>query len=178
MDRARDLQGEIFWPSVKYYKNILSNNQIINTRVTVDGIKRAEAIYVTRVAILKGKMVRKRPQHVHNVPLVPLPNLLLYHHKNEHLVVDFMFVNVHIFLITISFNIKFISIMDIQGRGATESTNALKTTISASTAKNQHWDCSRRQQVWGITQIINTIKRWNIRCRLTQGPCGESRTYR
>ena len=137
MDRARDLQGEIFWPSVKYYKNILSNNQIINTRVTVDGIKRAEAIYVTRVAILKGKMVRKRPQHIQNVPRIPLPSLLLYHHRNEQIGVYLMFVNSRIFLVTASFNIKLSSMMNIQGRGATESENGLNTTISAFSARQR-----------------------------------------
>ena len=46
-----------------------------------------------------------------------------------------MFVNSRIFLVTASFNIKFRSIMNIQGRGETESANSLKTTILAFTAR-------------------------------------------
>ena len=45
-----------------------------------------------------------------------------------------MFVNGHVFLVTTSFNIKFISIMNMQGRGATEAANGLKTTILLFTA--------------------------------------------
>ena len=80
-------------------------------------------------------MVRKIPQHVQNVPHVPLNRLLLYHHKTEKLGVDFMFVNDHVFLVTTSFNIKFSSIMNMQGRGETEASNGLKTTISAFAAR-------------------------------------------
>ena len=58
-DRVRDLQGKIGWTSVQDYRSILTNNQIINTKVTGDDINRAESIYGPRVAISKGKMVRK-----------------------------------------------------------------------------------------------------------------------
>ena len=53
-DRAHGLQLKIFCTSVKYYQNILSNNQIVNTRVIANDINKVETIYVTRVAILKG----------------------------------------------------------------------------------------------------------------------------
>ena len=45
-----------------------------------------------------------------------------------------MFVNGHVFLVTTSFIINPSSIMNTQGRGATEAENGLKTTISAFTA--------------------------------------------
>ena len=45
-----------------------------------------------------------------------------------------MFVYGHAFLVTTSFNIKSISIMNMQGCGATEAENGLRTTISAFTA--------------------------------------------
>ena len=48
-----------------------------------------------------------------------------------------MFVNGHVFLITTTFNIKFSSIINIQGRGVTESANGLKTTISEFTARKK-----------------------------------------
>ena len=69
-----------------------------------------------------------------SVPCVPLPSVLIDHHKTEQIGVYFMFVNGHVFLVTKSFNIKFISIMNMQGREATEAENGLNTTISAFTA--------------------------------------------
>ena len=46
-----------------------------------------------------------------------------------------MSMNGHVFLVTTSFNINFRSIMNMQGRGSTESANVLKKTISAFTAR-------------------------------------------
>ena len=50
------------------------------------------------------------------MPHIPLYSLILDHQITEHLDVDFMFVNGHVFLVTTSFNIKFSSIMNMQGR--------------------------------------------------------------
>ena len=52
-DRDCDLQGKFGWPYVQYYLNIITKDQIINTKVTVDDINRVESIYGPRVAILK-----------------------------------------------------------------------------------------------------------------------------
>ena len=46
-----------------------------------------------------------------------------------------MFMNGEVFLVNASFNIKFRSIMNTQGRGKTEAENCLKTTISEFTAR-------------------------------------------
>ena len=100
VDRACDLQGKFGWPSIQYYQNIITNNQIINTKVTFGDINRAEYIYGPRVAILKEKMLRKIPQCVQNVPRVQLPSPILDHHKTEELGVNLMFVNGHVFLVT------------------------------------------------------------------------------
>ena len=99
-DRACNLKGKIGWPSVQDYQNIITKNKAINNKVTADDINRVESIYRPRVGILKGKMVRKRSQHVQNVPRFPLPSLLLYHYKTEHIGVYFMVVNGPIFLFT------------------------------------------------------------------------------
>ena len=80
-------------------------------------------------------MIRKRTQHVQNSPRVPLPSLLLDHHKTEQLGIYLMFVNGHVFLVPTSFNIKFGSIINMQGCGSTEAENGLKTTISAFTVR-------------------------------------------
>ena len=46
-----------------------------------------------------------------------------------------MFVNGHIFLVATPFNIKFSSIINMQGHGATEPEDGLKTIISEFTAR-------------------------------------------
>ena len=69
------------------------------------------------------------------MPHVPLTSLLIYHHRNEQLVADFIFVIGYIFLVTTSFNIKFISIVNMQGHGETDAANSLRTAISAFTAQ-------------------------------------------
>ena len=45
-----------------------------------------------------------------------------------------MFVNSHILLVTMLYNIKFSSIMNVEGLVATKEANGIKTTISAFTA--------------------------------------------
>ena len=70
----------------------------------------------------------------------PTAQLLIDHHKNEQLGVDFIFKNGHVLLVFASLNIKFISIMNMQGRGANESENDLKKTIPAFTARKINID--------------------------------------
>ena len=94
VDRAHDLQVKIGWPPVQDYQNILSKNQNFTTRFTANAINRTEAFYVPRFETLKGKIYLKRPQYVQSVPRIPLPSLLLDHHKNEQIGLYFMFVNV------------------------------------------------------------------------------------
>jgi len=66
-DTARLLQGRLGWPSTGQYKQLIENNLLVNTDVTADGINRAEAIYGQAVPLIKGKMVRKRPEHTATV---------------------------------------------------------------------------------------------------------------
>ena len=134
-DRYRDPEGIIGWTYVKYYLNILANKQIVNIRVTVNDIDRAEDLYGLIVICFKRKMVRKIPQHVQNMIRIPLPSLISYHREIEQLGAYFMFVNIHILLVATSFNIKFRSIVNMQRRGTTKAENGLKTTISAFTAQ-------------------------------------------
>ena len=64
----------------------------------------------------KGEIVWKIPLHVINVPHVPMTSLIPDHQIPEQLDVYFMLMNGHIFLVNTSFNIKFSSIMNMQGR--------------------------------------------------------------
>ena len=113
-DRACGIKKKTYWSSVQYYQSILSNNQIINIIVSAYEINRDESIYVPIFSILKGEMIQKIPQHVQSVPRVSLPSLLLYHNKNYQLATDFIFVNGHISLDTMSINIKLFSNLNMQ----------------------------------------------------------------
>ena len=44
--------------------NVLNNNLIINCPVLSDEVGRARAIYVLVTAILKGKLARKKTDHI------------------------------------------------------------------------------------------------------------------
>jgi len=55
---AHRLQQELGWPSVDQFRQIVANNQIRNSSITVDYIDRAQFIYGTPTPLLQGKMVR------------------------------------------------------------------------------------------------------------------------
>ena len=63
----------------------------MNAGITVDDIHCTEAIYGKAVPIIKGKMVRKRPKHVSNVPRFRIPVPLLKHHPTDELDIDFLY---------------------------------------------------------------------------------------
>ena len=79
----------------------------MNADVTVDDVNRAEAIYGRAVPLIKGKMVRKRPQHLSEVPRVELPPPLLKHHPHDDLDIDFLYIQGAPYLLTKTHRIKF-----------------------------------------------------------------------
>ena len=60
-DNARKQQEEIGWPSDVFYHNIIKENLLINTEITLDDVQRARHIYGPAKPILQGTMVRQRP---------------------------------------------------------------------------------------------------------------------
>jgi hypothetical protein len=85
---ARSLQQEIGWPSTTTFKNIIKNNLIINSGITIDDINRAELIFGTPTPLLKDKMIRKLPIQ-NKIEKVPLPLQVTEHHKQINLYIDF-----------------------------------------------------------------------------------------
>jgi len=75
--------------------------------VTLDDINRAEAIYGEGTQIIKGKMTRKRPEHISTVKHVQLPPPLLKHHPNDVLDIDFLYVQGAPYLLSKTQAIKF-----------------------------------------------------------------------
>jgi hypothetical protein len=134
-DKARILQSNIGWPSTKDMQHYIASNLIVNCNVTVDDVNRAEAIYGPQVPLLKGKMVRRRPEHTTNVPRVPLSTPILQHHPTDEINMDFMFVNGTPYLHTKSTVIKFLSIQQCKGRGKKEMERGIDKVVSQFTQR-------------------------------------------
>jgi len=119
-DTARDLQGQLAWPSDQKYKNIVKGNQLRNCPVTVSDIDRAHAIYIPALPILEGKTIRKRPEHIRQIEGVPLPLPIADTYKNITILMDYFFVNKRPFSLTRSEKIDFYSVQACIGRGKVE----------------------------------------------------------
>ena len=106
-DLSRILQSRIGWPSDEDLKTFMSSGQIINCTPTPDDVTRSTAIYGPSKPILQGKMTRKRPQHVQQIPRSIIPSPVLKHHPTDEIAVDFFFVNKRIYLLMKSRVYKF-----------------------------------------------------------------------
>ena len=89
----------------------------MNCAVTVDDISRADAIYGPSLPILKGKIVRRRPEHLRAFARVALSLMIQDHHSSDVLDVDFFYGNGCTFLYTKSRAIKFKSVQRCYSRG-------------------------------------------------------------
>ena len=134
-DQARILQDNISWPSTEDYKHYISSNQLRNCTVTIDDVTRAEAIYGPQVPILKGKMVRRRPEHFTSIPRVQIPAPLLEHHPTDELNMDYMYINGTPYLHTKSSVIKFNSVQHCKGRGRKEMERGIDKVTSKFTQR-------------------------------------------
>ena len=106
---AQRLQQELGWPSVDQFRQIVANNLIRNSTVTIDDIDRAQHIFGTPTPLLQGKMIRS-PNAKERVPRVSIPPAILTYHRNVILHVDFFFVNKLPFLHTKSEGINFLTV--------------------------------------------------------------------
>ena len=85
-NHARNVQAIIAWPTDQEYTNIISNNQIMNSKVTVDDIHHASHIYGPALPLLQSRTVRKTPTAVrvekyhHHIP--SSPNIPTYNYMS------------------------------------------------------------------------------------------------
>ena len=79
-------------------------------------MKNAHALFgPQRISSIKGKTTRRAPEHV-RTDYVAVPQDFLKLQKNVTLVVDVMFVNSLPFLITMSRNIRYVTVEHIKSR--------------------------------------------------------------
>ena len=114
-DVARKLYEMIGFPSIQDFKTIVQMNGIKNCPITIDDIKRCEAIYGPSVYALKGKSVRTRPKIVIK-DYVEIPKEIKLRNQEIELCADIMYIQKVMFLVTVSKNLKFLTIIPINER--------------------------------------------------------------
>lgn len=128
-DAARELQSRLGWPSTATLIRYLQKNQIINCPMTIEDVKRGEAIYGPQIPLLKGKMVRKQPPHVRTIQRVNIPHTLSLEHPTDELDVDHFFVNGLTFLHTKSRKIKFLTAEHCKGTTTKEALEHIQANV-------------------------------------------------
>ena len=110
--KAYELYAKIGCPSVNEFKALVRNHLINNCPVTIEDILIAEKIYGPDVSGLKGKTTRRKPPRV-ETDYVALPPDILKNHGKVVLSADILFVQGYPFFVTISRNIKFNTVEDL-----------------------------------------------------------------
>ena len=126
---ARRFQQMIGNPSERDYQGMVREKLIANCPVTVTDVKNAHQLFGPDLANLRGKTVRRRPDHV-AVDYVDLPLSLLDRHRDVTLTADLMFVNGLPFLITLSRAINLVTIEFASSRTAANLTRLLSRVVN------------------------------------------------
>jgi Reverse transcriptase (RNA-dependent DNA polymerase) len=88
---------------------------LANCPVTEHDVRVADDIYGPNLGSLKGKTVHRPSPHVH-AGVDPVPPDILGRHRGVTLAIDIMFVNKIPFLVTLSRNLKFLTVEDLPNR--------------------------------------------------------------
>lgn len=112
--RVYELVGR---PSHSLFLKMIRHNQLANCPVTVDDANRALDIYGTNVDALRGKTVRRAVDHVASNQLSHMPCEFMKKHGDVTLCFDIFYVDEMKFILTVSRNIRFITIHSIPTRG-------------------------------------------------------------
>ena len=115
---AREVYHSIGNPSIKDFKNIIRMNGLRNCPVTQEDIELAEKIFGPDVSTLKGKSTRKKPNPVVD-DYIEVPDELKLAQKQIELCIDIMYIQEQMFFVTISKNIKYITIYPLKTRSRT-----------------------------------------------------------
>ena len=98
--------------TVDDYKTAVAAGYIDDCPVTVEDIKIAEDIFGPDIHRLKGATTRKRPYRV-TEDYIEIPPELFEVHKNVTVGIDFFYVNGELFFVTVSRNIKFCTVENV-----------------------------------------------------------------
>ena len=115
-DEARYLFIKLGIPGCDDFIKTLNNNDIRNSKVTVDDAKSVVFIYGREVSLLKGKGTRRKPVKINNIQNIELPRSIIDFHLTVFLAVDYMIIQRIPFMHSISNNMKFRTAESINGR--------------------------------------------------------------
>ena len=128
-EKAKALHELIGPPSLHDFKHIIQTNQIKNNPVTIDDVNIYTHIYGNKNTIaLKSKSTRPKPKPVVN-DYIEIPQELIQAHQGIELCADVIYIEGVTFLITISKNLKFITIRYISDRTKESLLEALDKTF-------------------------------------------------
>ena len=105
-EQAKRLQESLMYPSTKALLHMIDNNLITNCDVTRRDIRLALEIFGVNPNIVKGKMTRRQPGHVHEY-VSAVPPEILKNYRNVTLGIDVYHVNGVKFLRSISRHLMF-----------------------------------------------------------------------
>ena len=108
-EKARALYQVIGYPSLRDFLHLLQTNQIKNCPVTAEDVKICQKIYGPDVYALKGKTVRHKPRAVVN-DYLEIPRELISAHQGIILFADVMFIDGVPMMVTLSKNVRLITI--------------------------------------------------------------------
>jgi len=140
-EEARRMQNIMMHPSDQQLKDSAIKH-LRNCPVTTESVRLAHDIFGPNLGSLKGKTVYRPSRHV-RAGVDPVPPDTLRRHRNVTLAIDIMFVNKIPFLVTVSRNIRFVTVTDLANRQSTTVEKALHGVIKL-----------YRHRGFGVTTIL------------------------
>lgn len=129
MDLARAEQELVGWTSTSTYCTYVDDNLQSNSRVTVDDANRAVAIHGPVHPLFDGKMKSRTPPPIGKAGRIPLPLVIVTHHKDVQLHINFFFVNRMAFLHTKSEKINFLTVQRCLNRSKHTISGGIRSEI-------------------------------------------------
>jgi hypothetical protein len=103
-------------PSHASFIKMIQQRQLEGCPITADDANRAVKIYGPDISTLRGKTVRTTPDHIPSDQQEQLLPEILKEHSQVTLCIDLMDVDTHVFLVTVSRNLHFITMEHISSR--------------------------------------------------------------
>jgi hypothetical protein len=126
---ARRLMAMIGAPTAREFQGLVRHNLLMDCPISTDDITNAHTIFGPDLANIRGKTVRRKPEHVHS-EIVAIPQQLLDCHSSVTLTADVMFVNTIPFLVLSSRNINLTTIEHVPQRTAAKLGSLLQRIIN------------------------------------------------
>jgi hypothetical protein len=125
---ARDVYKMVGRPSYHDFLEIIKNNLLPNSQISVQGLMQAEAIFGKDLGAIQGKTTRVRPDHVPTDYVMVPPNIMEFNSQVV-LAIDIMAINKMYFLLTVSRNIQFTTVEKLMNKKTATLENGISKVI-------------------------------------------------